>query len=153
MKSLIFISTLFVISGFAHAVDKTAHQFTCATDKPIEYKDPKKPHQVIKPTEFSFVLENLESKKPSYWTEKEEDEPIVMNPADSVLDLNENWQLISGPKGLELNSDGDGCQYTTVILYKDKGYKKGYVRVDASKTGCGGDDVYSTVTCKVELKK
>lgn len=153
MKLTILILTALAVSGIAQAEKHVVHQFTCVTDKPVEYKDSKKPSQVIKPTEFSFAVENLDSSKPGYWTTEDDDDPVTMKPDNSVLDLNENGSIQVGAKGLELSSDGDGCQYTTVVLYRDKEFKKGYVRVDASKTGCGGDDVYSTVTCKVTVKK
>jgi hypothetical protein len=153
MKSLILISTVLVVSGLVHAAEKTVHQFSCKTDTPVEGNDPKFPTRPIKPTEFSFAVENLKSNKPGYWTLNDNDEPVTMKPTDSILDLNDNWQILGGSKGLELNSDGDGFQFTTVMLFKDKGYKKGYVRVVIADPPDHSEDKYSTVTCKVELKK
>jgi len=147
----ILILTLFVISGVVRA--ETVTKFSCVTDTPVESNDPKHPTKPLKPTEFSFAVENLNSEKPGYWTEKENDEPVVMKPNDSILDLNDNWQIQAGAEGLELSSDGDGFQYTTVVLYKDSGYKKGYARVKIPDPPDHSEDKYSTVTCKLELKK
>jgi hypothetical protein len=131
------------LTSFAMAQSST--QFDCTTTKTIEGQ---------KPSQFSFSVLNLETGRAEYQADSgAEDAPVKMTPEDSVLDLNENFTIGSGSRGLRLTSDGDGCQFTEVLLYKDRGYKSGYVKIEDGGCGAEGVPAYSTVSCKVKSLK
>jgi hypothetical protein len=119
--------------------------FECKTTQVIEGKSA---------TLVAFTIENIGDVKTI--TYGGDDEPVRMTPLDSVLDLNDNWQVIQNlnkdksPKSITLTSDGDGCQFTTMVLYAEKGYKAGFVSVKGKAAGCGQGDYYSPVSCSAE---
>lgn len=127
------------------ALAQSVTQFDCATTKKIEGQSPSR---------FSFSVLNLEKGPVDYQIESEaEDAPVKMTPEDSILDLNENFTIGSGSRGLRLTSDGDGCQFTEVLLYKNSDYKSGYVKIEDGGCGAEGVPAYSTVSCKVKSLK
>jgi hypothetical protein len=135
MKTLIFFVAFFSLS--AMAADNVT-KFLCTTTQVIEGKEP---------TQIQFMVENLDQEKASYFTEDPNEEPVKMIPEDSTLDLNDNWNFEQKADRIHMTSDGDGCQWTDFVLFKNTGYKRGYVSV--KDTGCGANPAYSTVTCDI----
>lgn len=145
MKSTIaLIVLLSAVVSFAKPQDITL--FQCATTNVVEGQHP---------TQFFFYVKNLNvGKRLEYYFPDENDMeyPVKMVPENSVLMLNENHSLSLIEKGLLLESDGDGCQLTDVLLYKNTNYTRGYASVKPIG-GCGAEPVYSTVACKVTTIK
>ena len=138
MKSLIAALLLAPLISFSAESDVT--KFECATAKVIEGK---------KQSTFSFKVSNLNSpgEQVGYWTKDDDQEPVKMSPKNSIMDLNDNWTIRMEDKGLTLTSDGDGCQFTTVQLYKDAKFKIGYVAIKDGGCGATGVPAYSIVRC------
>jgi hypothetical protein len=132
-----FIITLFLMSSGAAFASDAITSFTCHTHDVIDGK---------KPTVFEFKVTGLGTKKVDYWVKDDQEYPVIQHPENSVLDLNDNWGITQTEKGLRLDSDGDGCQLTEVVLYKDTNYTHGYARVKAIG-GCGAQDAYTKVVC------
>lgn len=130
--ALALLATLSAIPAMA----SNQINFSCKTDKVIEDE---------KPTKIKFSVTNLGKKNVEYVDANEDGTPVIMIPNNSVLMLNDNYGIKMQDGNLVMDSDGDGCQFTTFVLYKDAEFKKGYVRVKDG--GCGATPVYSTVTC------
>lgn len=136
-KTLVLIGMFFSVSAVAKT-DITS--FRCVTDKVIEGTEP---------TVIEFQVQQLGTKDATYYTvDPDSYEPVKMTPEYSTLMLNENWSLSQEADRLAMSSDGDGCQWTDFVLYKNAGYKRGWARV--RDLGCGASPSYSTVTCKVK---
>ncbi len=148
MTKLAWIFVLAATSASA-AGENTA--FKCETTQVIDRGN--------RPTKIEFSVKNLLKGKIGYSSSYDDDGratreeygmPVKHVPKHSVLMLNENYGITRTAKGdLELTSDGDGCQWTTVVLYKDAGFKAGFARVKGS-SGCGAGDYYSTLKCQVK---
>jgi hypothetical protein len=118
-------------------------EISCKTDRVIE-----KGH----PTEIHMVIVNLEKGKLGWDIARggDDENPIVTNPKDTILDINDNLEMIRKDDGnLLVKSDGDGEQDTHLELYKDKGFKSGFVRL-AMHTGGDDKGAYSPLTCTVK---
>jgi hypothetical protein len=117
------------------------HTFNCVTDKVIEGR---------KPTTVRFAVENLDSGTPKLIEGRAEEDymPFTMVPEFSAMGLNDNTGFDVQKDRVEISADGDGCSLTSFVLYRNADFKKGYVAVKAIG-GCGGDNLYSTVTCRI----
>lgn len=141
MKNVIVAFGLILGASLAHAEDVT--DFKCQTTKSIESG-----HAHSK---FSFSVHKMDKPRSiEYWVENEDDEPVRMTPRESAMMLNDNHIIRRTKKGLELSSDGDGCQFTSVVLYEDSGLTRGYLQIKDG--GCGARPAYSTVTCTVKKR-
>jgi len=84
-----------------------------------------------------------------------ENEPILVEASDDngLLDLLNNMNGQGGDLrslgngDIELVGDGDGCTYLTLHLYKDSGFKKGWINDKGSESGNWYSD---QVICSVE---
>ena len=107
----------------------------------------------MKAHSFKFSLTDLNKASPNWAGESaanEEDAgPVAVSPENSPLQyLNENYAVsIEGGKQLRMWGDGDGFETGEVILYKDSGFKAGYVKVHDG--GEGNGDGYSKLSCTV----
>lgn len=136
-KTLVLIGMFFSVTAMAKTDITT---FRCVTDKVIEGNSP---------TVIEFQVQELNTKEATYYTvDPDSYEPVKTTPEYSTLMLNENWGISQEADRLEMDSDGDGCQLTDFVLYKNSGYKRGWVRV--RDLGCGASPSYSTVTCNVK---
>ena len=78
--------------------------------------------------------------------EDEDYSPIKVQPEEGrVPSLNENLGWDTANERLTLHGDSDGFYLVDLVLFKDSGYQKGYLRISHSEDG----DAYSLVTCKV----
>lgn len=136
-----FLLLTMILTGSASAAPVT-HEIRCVTDKAIETRGHRGP------TKFAFEVRGLERGKVSY-VDNDEGEPVRMVPANSTLDLNDNYGIKRTRDGIMLDSDSAGCQLNTVMLYERTGYRRGYART--KDIGCGKDE-YTTVTCSVRQK-
>ena len=124
MKMLVLIASLFSVSALATG---TVTKFDCTTTVVIEGKDL---------TKIQFMVENLGQKNANYYTQDPDDSnPVKMTPEESTLDLNDNWTFKQKADRIHMTSDGDGCQWTDFVLFKNTGYVRGFVSV--KDTGCG----------------
>ena len=127
------------LAGVASAASHSIHDFSCRTETQID--------RTAKTTRFSFSVENLTQGKISYHTDDDSsDEPVKMVPADSSLMLNDNWGIRRTKDGIKMDSDGDGFQFTNVVLYENSDFRAGYAKIEFSDTT---KPRYSKVTCKV----
>lgn len=132
------------------------HDFSCVTESSIEGANPARRNRGV--TRFSFAVLNLEAGDIRYFVAKDSEDPVKMDPKDSALDLNENGEIyrVDKTNDIKLRSDSDGILYTTVVLYADKGYKAGYVRIapDSRRSGegYGVKAAYSKVNCQVRKR-
>jgi hypothetical protein len=79
---------------------------------------------------------------------KELDVPLSASPANSPLSaLNENYRAKLDTKGLTVTGDSSGFYQVEMTLYRNSGFKAGYVRVTDNGDGLG--NMYSTVKCTV----
>jgi hypothetical protein len=136
----LIIIAFFGLSSLTALSAPSVTRFTCITDDVIEGK---------KPTKFEFSVTGLGTKEVNYYTGKDEENPFKMHPKNSVLMLNDNFGILENSKGLVLDSDGDGCQFTQVVIYSDSNYTRGYAKVDGSG-GCGAGNYYSKLTCSLQ---
>lgn len=142
------MKTLFLLAALSLPTLGSAAEvshFKCVTEDAIEFRGHRGP------THFFFSVSNLERGKPSYRTSDENsDAPVKMVPENSVLMLNDNWGIKRNAKGLLLDSDGDGFQFTNVQLYADSDYSAGYARVTYTD---GTKAIYTKVSCQIRVRK
>jgi hypothetical protein len=140
MKTAVLFALALV--PFTALAAETSTTFKCETTDVIDRGN--------RPTKFEFAVSNLGKKNVAYSSDYGDGDSVKMVPANSVLDLNDNAEVLMDSAGnLKLQSDGDGCQWTTVLLYKSAGYKAGYAKVKGS-SGCGSGDFYSTIKCSAK---
>jgi hypothetical protein len=73
--------------------------------------------------------------------------PVGVEPEGRVSSLNENLSVSTGTRQLRISGDSDGFYLLDLVLYKNSGYTKGYLRISGSD-GDGGN-AYSKVGCTV----
>lgn len=147
MMRLPFGLVAFFVSLSAFAAGNST-KFQCETTQVIDRGN--------RPTKIEFAVRNLLKGKIDYSSSYDDNGrpaadgmPVKHVPTHSVLMLNDNYGIERTAKGdLKLTSDGDGCQWTTVVLYKAAGFAAGFARVKGSG-GCGAGDYYSTLKCRV----
>jgi hypothetical protein len=138
MKNLIIILVT-VFPFFTLAFPVTS--FNCVSQDVLEGQ---------KPTRIQFKVSDLNTKQADYYVSSDKEEyPVKMTPKNSVLMLNDNFSITQTATRLMMESDGDGCQLTYFVLYKNTGYTRGYVNI-RPMGGCGAASVYSNVLCKVK---
>lgn len=101
---------------------------------------------------FQFSAAGLNTNSPG-WTgvsgeHAEDDGPVTFSPKNSpLMYLNENWVIEMQNGALRLWGDGDGFETVEVMIYKDSGFRAGYVKVHDG--GEGNGDGYSKLSCTV----
>jgi hypothetical protein len=103
---------------------------------------------------FSFKIDDLGSKDASLVHSDPNDEYSAIfssKSKDSTIKAligsldGQGGDLRIQPDGIALIGDGDGIDMATVGLYKDSGFKKGFVRWDFS-----GETGYSLISCDLQ---
>lgn len=126
---------------------RSVHAFSCKTVEPMEDGSA---HELS----FSVVgLDAPDFDEDFVWPEDESNEdcpgcPVTVAPASSLLSaLNENGVVRRDGGKLIVEGDADGFYWTTLTLYENSGYTKGYVRIEDG----GGfvDNDYSVLHCSV----
>jgi hypothetical protein len=98
-------------------------------------------------SELTLTVANLESGKLEI--EGDEENPIIQKPKDSVMDINDNLEYSRTKDGnLRILSDGDGETETEVQIYKDSGFKSGFVSVKFTEDK--KKNAFSKLTCTVK---
>jgi hypothetical protein len=73
--------------------------------------------------------------------------PIKVVPEEGrVSSLNENLEWYIADDRVTIHGDSDGFYLLDLVLFKDSGYQKGYLRISHAEES---DNAYSLVTCKV----
>lgn len=109
---------------------------------------------------FSFQLENIGTDKVAFVVSNENDEyssPFKTSaPKNSLIAKYEIVDTLNGQggdvrnqsKGLFFFGDAVGCSFVDFMLYKDSGYKKGYLK---AYFHCSDErPIYSLVSCKIK---
>lgn len=137
MKTIIFI----LIGSTAMA--STTTTIHCKTLRAIERRPGVK-------TELIFQIANLNSNRFELLN-LDKEETVKTKPKVSVLGINDNIQLYGNKGDIHIHADGDGCQWTDLVLYKNAGYQRGYVRLKGSPS-CGAGSAYSELSCQLTQK-
>lgn len=88
------------------------------------------------------------------WDEDDYDVmPMTAEPNLLLTGMIENYDIQSDDTAFRLHGDSDGIQYTDLVLYKNSGYTKGYVRVTDGGGYFEKPSYYSTVNCTVTGKR
>ena len=119
--------------------------FDCKTDRNVD--------DAIQTMRFS--VKNIADNKKVEVLDKDgrvadDDMPIHVLPEGRVTALNENIGVSSGTRTLRISGDSDGFFLLTLVLFKDSGYTKGYIRIYGSEDD--GPHQYSKVSCTVTQK-
>jgi hypothetical protein len=104
---------------------------------------------------MTFSVKNITDNKKVEVLDKngraaDDDMPIHVLPEGRVSALNENIGVSSGTRTLRISGDSDGFFLLTLVLFKDSGYTKGYIRIYGSEDD--GPHQYSKVSCTVAQK-
>lgn len=144
MKTTLFV-TAALFSGLSYA--QNVSTITCKVNEVIN--DEKTEIKV------EFLVKNLGSNKAELiqHPKAQEDMGAILVTPEEIKGQYANMTHLNGQGGdLRVNKDsirlfGDGAGYTFVdlVLYKDSGYKKGFVRVSGS-----GDQFYQKLNCTVK---
>ncbi|MCA9601636.1 MAG: hypothetical protein KC417_06420 [Myxococcales bacterium] len=121
----------------AVGIEYRQEQFACETDRQIDSERPT--------TKFTFVLSGVGSDdiRPVFPSDDEVQTGVVTDPEDSMLRfIFENWSIPTYEDRFEIYGDGDGITLTTIVLYKDSDYTRGWVRIEREGAG------YSTIHCQ-----
>lgn len=141
MKTILF-SLLFLLSYNAFSADITT--ITCPV---IEE------HKKIT---VEFLIKDLGTKKAELIKHPkltEDDYGAILVHPQMIKDhfalmntLNDQGgDLRVGPDRIRLFGDGDGYTFVDLVLFKESGYTKGYVRVSGS-----GEQLYQKITCQLK---
>lgn len=109
-----------------------------------------------KKVKVEFLIQDLGSKKAELIKHPKlsEDDygailvtPKEINNRFSVMNTlnDQGGDLRVGEDRIRLFGDGDGYTFVDLVLFKDTGYQKGYVRVSGS-----GDQMYQKINCQVK---
>lgn len=105
-----------------------------------------------KPHTFQFSASGLNTDAPDWAGDSaanaEDEGPVTFSPENSPLVyLNENWSISMQNGAVRLWGDGDGFETVEVMIYRNSGFKAGYVKVHDG--GEGNGDGYSKLSCTV----
>jgi hypothetical protein len=123
-------------------VASTIQGFDCTTDAKVDGD--------IQHLQFSVKdmdKKGMDILDPNGKPDEESYSPIKVQPEEGrVPSLNENLAWDTANDRLTLHGDSDGFYLVDLVLFKDSGYQKGYLRISHSEDG----DAYSLVSCKVK---
>jgi len=101
---------------------------------------------------MSFQL--MESRGQVGFVTADNDWPVRVTPFMSqIAELNDNTAVTfeRDSNGLDaIRLYGDGCSYITLTLYKQAGYRTGYVSMEGYSE-CGTRSYQSPVSCKITI--
>ena len=142
-KLLLVLATLTCSSVFAANVSTV----TCIVKEELEGKNVD--------VKVEFLVQDLGSSKAELLVHPKADEDMgaILVTPDEVNGRYVNMGNLNGQGGdlrvsedrIRLFGDGDGYTFVDLVLFKNSGYKKGYVRVYGS-----GDQMYQNLNCSVK---
>ncbi len=139
-KFLVLLAAMTLSSAYAASDVNT---ITCMIKEDFEGK--------VLDVKVEFLVKNLGSKKAELLQHPKADEDmgailVTPNEYTNMTHLNgQGGDLRVSEERIRLFGDGDGYTFVDLVLYKDSGYQKGYVRVSGS-----GDQMYQNITCSVK---
>jgi|GEM_PF-5515611 len=143
MKLLLSLMLIFSVVPSAIAVGSVT-EFRCVTDRGLYGSNPR----------FVFRVVNLARGRMDYAfiDARAENEDAVVREVTrertSIATLNDNRTIQRISDGFQMVGDGDGCEWVTLRMYKNSGYRRGFLRVKDGGCGSSGD-AYVTVSCNV----
>jgi hypothetical protein len=121
--------------------------FACKTDRPMDGSLREIAFSVKSMGSRSMEINAPDGSQVDY-------DPIKVTPGNSrITSLNENLDFGAGTRHLRINGDSDGFYLSELVLYKNSGWTKGFVRIYASDPDESGPNEYSKLSCTVTPKR
>ena len=136
MKTLLAL-ILALFAGQSALAANSRLTFSCKTDGgyTIKFQVEQTPSGKIR-----FLEEQVES----------QEEIFDISPNNSEIGaLNENNGISQNAKTVTFSGDADGYYLADLVLYRNSGLKKGYLKIK-DISGMGSGNSYSLVSCKVK---